>query len=828
MPGQVGRSVLFVALMFAPALVRAEPVKRSPDPAADALPEGALVRVGTTRLRHAGSVINVVFAPDGKSLATCGNDALVRLWDAATGKEIRRFEGHKGSLEGLAFSPDGKTILSAGNDGIARLWDVATGKEVRQLAGHQGTLTAIFSPDGKTVATKGGSDATGRLWDAATGKELHTFKVARDTGSPLAFAPDGKTLAVVHPDFTLRLLDSTTAKEVQTFAGHGEALNSLDFSPDGKVLASAGGDGLARLWDVATGKEVRQLRGHEGVVCSVHFSPDGKLMATGGLDKTIRFWDAKTGEELRQARGHTSLVSEVAFSPDGKVLASAGWDYTVRLWDVATGKELPQSAGPGPVACAALSADGKLLVTGHSGNGVHLWDAATGKPRRALDFDGPVTAVALTPDGKYVAAANGATDFAVWDVATGKKRCASEPVKQKGIPRRRVPVLALSPEGRMLAIVGRQAEGWIDFHDAATGARLATSPARPVADPDANRGHSPPSAMTFAPDGRTLLTSSPTEGVKLYETATGKEARQLAEPSDDGLGGIAIAPDGRSLAVRTEKTIRVWEAATGGERRHWDVQASPENWAARAVALSAGVRLVAASSGDKEISVGPVGGGQELRTLAGHDGGVTALAFAGGGRLLSVSLDGTAFLWDAAKLLPERKGPPEKVEANAAWAGLDDPDPAKAFKTMARLEESPEAAVVLLRQRLKPAAAADPAQIARLIARLDDDGFEKREEASKALADLGPQAEKALRKAAQDPPSAEAGRRMKELLKKIEDGSASGGRLRDLRALEVLEAVATPEAKKLLQELAKGAAEAALTQEAKASLNRLTTGAAAP
>jgi WD40 repeat protein len=825
MPGLPGRSILLVALMLAPALGRAEPPQRS----ADALPQGALLRIGTMRLHHAGSAINVVFAPDGKSLASCGNDSVVRLWDAATGKEIRRFEGHKGSLEGLAFSPDGKMILSAGNDGVARLWDTATGKEIRQLTGHRGSLTAIFSPDGKTIATKGGNDATGRLWETAAGKELHMFKVARDTGSPLAFSPDGKTLAVVHPDFTLRLLDSTIANEVQTFAGHGEALNSLDFSPDGKVLASAGGDGLARLWDVATGKELRQLRGHEGVVCSVHFSPDGKLLATAGLDKTIRFWDAKTGTELRQARGHTSLVSEVAFSPDGKTLASASWDYTVRLWDVATGKELPQSAGPGPVSSAALSADGKLLVTGHASNGVHLWDAATGKPRRTLDFDGPVTAVVLTPDGKHVAAANGAGDFAVWDVAAGKKRCASDPVKQKGIPRRRTLVLALSPDGRVLAVTGKDAESWIDFHDTATGKRLSTSPARPAeANPDTGITPAPPHAITFAPDGRTLLIVSQTEQIKRYETTTGHETRQLLDLFDDPLGDVALSPDGRSFAVRSMDAIRVFETATGGSRRRWDVAVASENRLGWAVALSAGGRLVAASSGGKEISVGRVGGGAELKTLAGHDGTVTALAFAGSERLLSVSLDGTALIWDAAKFRPDRKSPPEKVEANAAWARLDDPDPVKTFEMMARLEESPEAAVGLLRPRLKPASAADPAQIARLIARLDHDDFEKREEASKALADLGPQAEKALRKAVQDPPSAEAGRRMKALLKKIEDGSASGGRLRDLRALEVVEAIGTPEARKLLQELAKGAASAALTQEAKATLNRLTTRDAAP
>src|SRR5947208_87950 len=144
-----------VALLL-PTLGLAAPVGPTADAAADPLPKGAVLRVGSTHLRHAASAINVVFAPDGKSLASSGNDGLVRLWDAATGKEIRRFEGHKGNVDGLAFSPDGKTLLSSGGDGTVRLWDVATGKERLQLHGHNGMVNAAaFAPDGKTVATKG-------------------------------------------------------------------------------------------------------------------------------------------------------------------------------------------------------------------------------------------------------------------------------------------------------------------------------------------------------------------------------------------------------------------------------------------------------------------------------------------------------------------------------------------------------------------------------------------------------------------------------------------------------------------------------------------------
>src|SRR6516164_8644363 len=97
-------AVAAAALAWPAALNGGEPARPRLDAYGDPLPDGALARVGTLRLRHAGSAINVAFAPDGKSLASSGNDGLIRLWGVATGKEIRRFEGHEGNVDGLAFS----------------------------------------------------------------------------------------------------------------------------------------------------------------------------------------------------------------------------------------------------------------------------------------------------------------------------------------------------------------------------------------------------------------------------------------------------------------------------------------------------------------------------------------------------------------------------------------------------------------------------------------------------------------------------------------------------------------------------------------------------
>jgi RNA polymerase sigma factor (sigma-70 family) len=209
----------------------------------------------------------LVFTPDGKAVVALyagdtGRDPKaedlqggVRLFDVAKGKAIRSVRGHKHMAICAAFSPDGKLLATGGytTDSDVRLWDVATGKELRVIAAGAIVPAVAFSPDGKVVA---GGQGDGRvvLWDVATGKELRALKGATDSTSALAFSPDGRLLAAAgsvekggkRAD-EARLWDLRTGELLRSWK---DTATSLAFTPDGKALAILGKDGTVRLWEL--------------------------------------------------------------------------------------------------------------------------------------------------------------------------------------------------------------------------------------------------------------------------------------------------------------------------------------------------------------------------------------------------------------------------------------------------------------------------------------------------------------------------------------------------------------------------------------------------
>jgi WD40 repeat protein/serine/threonine protein kinase len=248
-------------------------------------------RKAVVRFSPHGTVASAAISPNGKVIGTGSWDRSVKLWDAASGRAIRKItRAHGGYINSVEFSPDGRQLLTASDDGTAKLWDVASGKAVGQpVRGHTARLlAATFSPDAARILTVSG-DKTGRIWDVASGQSI----------------------------------------ELQ---GHQWAVLCGQFSSDGERVATGSQDKSAIVWNARTGEPIIKLEGHTAAVTSVALSPDGSRALTGSQDNTAKLWDATTGKEILSLPGHTQEVTSVSFSPDGRNVLTSSRDGTAIIW----------------------------------------------------------------------------------------------------------------------------------------------------------------------------------------------------------------------------------------------------------------------------------------------------------------------------------------------------------------------------------------------------------------------------------------------------------------------------------------------------------------
>jgi WD40 repeat protein len=629
---------------------------------------------------HAAPVTSLAYRPDGKQVATIGDDQTLRLWDPATGREVALFRAevappHLDRNPHVAYSPDGSRIASSagwdgpeGGAGTSRLWDAGTGKEIAVLAKWQdGVRAAAFSPDGKRVAVRAGDFV--HLCDAVTGRRLAVLGPHAKSVGGLAYSPDGKRLASTDGSNTIRLWDGESGAAVAVMRDHSAGVRGLLFSPDGSRLVSGSvyPDNTARLWDAATGRLLFVLPGHKNEIRAVAFSPDGQRVISSSSDQTARLWDVRTGELLAVLSGHTGYTTLVLFSPDGNRAVTASDDATLRLWNGVTGELISVLRGHGDAfECAPLfTPDGSRLLSASADGTVRVWEMSLVERNGLLrGHKSYVYDVAFSPDGEQVASAAWDGSARLWDATTGR---------QTGLLKHATAIInsvAYSQDGRWVATAER--ERGITLWD-----RVSQKPARDA------RYVAPgfwDNRVAFNPGG-TLLTSGCAKGpVRLWDVVTGREVARL-EGHDKESKDAAFSPDGSLLATTgIDRTIRLWDVAThapvavlqGHTDTVWQVAFSPAGlpaFSARGDNPRAIGKLLASCSHDKTIRLWDVQTHEPLAVIP-VGSSVYGVAFSpDGARLAASCRDNSIRLIDVAsrEQVAELRGHSDYVHA-VAWS----------------------------------------------------------------------------------------------------------------------------------------------------------------
>jgi len=299
-------------------------------------------------------ITDMAFSPDSRSVITAGADAFARDWELFSHNEVRRMFSPPGTGQwALAISPDGKTaVTSSGSPSffkpyfgpnLIHIWDIATGKEIRAFEGAKSTIfSAAFLPDGKRFVTTSGNpfgpgDNAMTLWDAETGKMIRRYESPISALTGLAITPDGKRAVTLSFGAALILWDLESERPLNVFQGSMPFYN-ITISPDGKYVLSGEGDGTVTRWDMETGKPVQKyIGGNHFFVHDIVYSHDGKFFVVAGGDDFAVVWDVDKPQQPRATYNLArAALRSVSLSSDDKLLLIGSNGGDLFLFDLET------------------------------------------------------------------------------------------------------------------------------------------------------------------------------------------------------------------------------------------------------------------------------------------------------------------------------------------------------------------------------------------------------------------------------------------------------------------------------------------------------------
>lgn len=296
---------------------------------------------GTTLLMykgHTNAVYAVKWSPNGRYLASGGNDGSVQVWDAFNGTCLCTYQEPSSNVQAIAWSPDSTYLVSGYDNKTLHIWDALQGTLILKYQGHTDEISSVsWSKSHPHLIASGsyGYDETVQVWDARNGVMLFQQTLPYDI-EDVAWSPDGSMVACAGLN-TLWLVDGANGDIVVTYEvdeNYEDGIKTVSWAPNGLSVAFGRDDATVQVWDPLRNAIVAVYRGHTGPIHTVAWSPNGKLIASTSDDCTVRIWDATTGRETYVYGGHaqSTWVRPLTWSPDGQYIASGGYDGVVRVW----------------------------------------------------------------------------------------------------------------------------------------------------------------------------------------------------------------------------------------------------------------------------------------------------------------------------------------------------------------------------------------------------------------------------------------------------------------------------------------------------------------
>ena len=547
----------------------------------DALPQGAVQRLGTRRMQ--GSFAGFFHSSDGnRAYAISGSE--LQVWDLARGELLAADVLSNAALTAIGTNRSVSQALIATGDGDVIEWDLGERREIHRFATARSRISTIeYSPDESRVLTNDLGSATAEEWEKESGKKRVAFSEAGERFDHAIYSADGKTAFVSHqPGNTIYHIDLETGdvlnrfiedyccydlclsedgerllvgtrhmanewqtsdyKGLETFSGHhGHAAPSVAYARDDTHLLTGSRDGSIRLWDRHKAEVVRRWYPHQRAVSRMRVSPDGEWVLSYGGDHLLTETSLKSGEPKIRWDRHVAEVRGLAFTPDGKKLISVSADRSIRLWDTGSWTCDWTILSPGDEAQdVAVSTSGDRFAAACKDGTAGLFSIDRGDPLGKLEgHNGYVRGVGFAGDGILTNGDDGTVRLWKESAAVALEEHLGGVVSQ-----------AVSPDGKGAVTGGR--DGTIVEWDILQSKAISRA--------IAHRGwvH----ALAWLPNGRSILSGGGDGLLIEWNLEEGREVRAYDAGCD--VLDIGIMDGGERFCSGGEDgRILVWDRASG-------------------------------------------------------------------------------------------------------------------------------------------------------------------------------------------------------------------------------------------------------------------------